>query len=298
MSKRCFIDLDGVLVDFVNGMCKAHNKPNPYLNVRNYGRYDMAKIWGMSKDEFWLPANNIHFWSELEFTKDGLEILAENEDEFGMENICILSTPSRSEASVLGKMIWIKWKLPAYRRRYLLTPMKYLCATPNAILIDDNLNNIKIWEEQGGEGQLVARPWNLLEDVQAATTIIPPPPKDWKKEKNFFEKVSDRRCCICDRILDETIEEVPILIDSHWFCSQSCLKIYNSLAEQKDLGYGEVDKKRNTYRDMGRVGDHCHNCNKDVNCLPALKTRTKVFCSECCVEDFNQFMSETKARIE
>lgn len=157
---RCFVDMDGVLVDFVEGICKAHDKPYPYADPENHGIYSLEKIWGMSKIEFWKPTTNSSFWAELPFTSDGKDILANVQDDFDLSDICLLTSPTLHPASIVGKMEWIKKNLPSFYRQVIFTPAKYLCASPGSLLIDDSHENIRAWVAHGGTGRLVIRPWN------------------------------------------------------------------------------------------------------------------------------------------
>ena len=44
----CFLDMDGVLADFVDGVCQAHDRAFPYDDPSNYGHFDIEPLWGMS----------------------------------------------------------------------------------------------------------------------------------------------------------------------------------------------------------------------------------------------------------
>jgi len=166
---KCLLDLDGVLTDFVKGMCKAHNRPNPYENPDNFGTFDMNKVWGISMEELWAPTRNVKYWAELEPMHDFHVIMEIVESFFGHENICLLSSPGNiadvsTTSAMKGKYIWILKHLPQYGTQYLLGPKKQWCASPDHVLVDDYDYNIEVFRQHGGRAVLVPRPWNKLYD--------------------------------------------------------------------------------------------------------------------------------------
>jgi len=165
---KCLMDMDGVLVDMINGMCKRLRVDNPYRNPDNWGIFEMehaCKRNGLSVTaaDMWhdLPAS---FWEELDWTPDGREILKRAEDFFGKENVCLLSSPLRASgagpSSIIGKMRWIVKHLPEYGRRYLFGSQKQFCANANHVLIDDRDSNVDEFARHGGKVFLVPRLWN------------------------------------------------------------------------------------------------------------------------------------------
>ena len=66
----------------------------------------------------------------------------------------ILSSPSRSQSSRVGKEAWVRINLPNSINKLLLYPRheKQLFAAKNHILIDDLEKTIIEWREKGGIG--------------------------------------------------------------------------------------------------------------------------------------------------
>lgn len=155
---KALLDLDGVLVDFVGGMCASHNRPDPFEN--GHTDYYLEHAWDMSLSEFWKPSENAEWWEDLPKTPEADYIVQLVEDYVGFDNVCILTSPIDHPQSLAGKVQWIIKNYPDYRRKFLIGPQKQFCAHPNAVLIDDHESNIHAFVTEGGHGILVPRPWN------------------------------------------------------------------------------------------------------------------------------------------
>lgn len=177
---KCMLDLDGVLVDFLAGAHKFHglpysNEDYPYT----LGEYQNCPppTSKMTTREFWDKLGH-EFWADLSWILGGRTILAMVEDFFGKENTCLLTTPTLNHGCITGKMEWIECEMPDYRRRYLIGPVKYFCASPDTVLIDDSDHNVNAFREAGGQAILVPRPWNsaynwaTIPSIQACLGII------------------------------------------------------------------------------------------------------------------------------
>lgn len=163
MAKRwkCLLDMDGVLVDFVKGICELHQKEDPFK--KGYQGWDMIAEFGMSPSEFWNPCGR-EFWKNLDWTEEGKEIVAFAEETFGTKNIALLTSPCATDGCIDGKMDWIKKNLPQFRRSFLVGPAKHFCAAPNHFLVDDHDGNIAEFNADHGNGILVPRVWNENRD--------------------------------------------------------------------------------------------------------------------------------------
>lgn len=154
-----FLDLDGVLADFVGGICLAHSRPNPFLDPANAGRYQVDEIWGMAPAEFWKPCDE-SFWAFLEPTPEA-EMIVELADRLvGEENVCVLTAPSENPGCVPGKLRWLDRHFGIGRDRVLFGSCKHFCAAPHAVLVDDHLGNAERFWMFGGHAVLYPRPWN------------------------------------------------------------------------------------------------------------------------------------------
>jgi len=145
---KCFIDLDGVLVDFAGGVFRATGAPRP----KRLG-------WDFIKPHWWKQFG-YDFWKDLSPTEDFKQILSACEAAFGGENCCILTSPCKTPGCVDGKMAWISRHMPQYSRRVLIGAAKHFMARPDAVLVDDYEKNIDEWVDNMGRGVLIPREWN------------------------------------------------------------------------------------------------------------------------------------------
>lgn len=160
--RKCFLDLDGVLVDFVRGACETHGFDYDILMARwPANLWDMCEIMGLSNNKFFEPMGE-KFWANLKPTEDAHTILSVVEGIFGEENICILSSPTTNPGSLSGKYMWVDKYFPAYSRKLMISPAKEFCAGPDKVLVDDSDKNIRKFEEHGGKGVIVPRHWNSM----------------------------------------------------------------------------------------------------------------------------------------
>lgn len=155
MNTLCFIDLDGVLVDFVEGAFKHHHINIPWPDIK----WDFVKQAGIHPEDFWNPLG-LSFWANLQPTAEFPAIIAAAERKFGPENIFICSSPCKTSGCTAGKAMWVESHLPDYSGRLILTGRKSVFSGPNRVLIDDRMENIYDWVGAGGIGLLVPRPWN------------------------------------------------------------------------------------------------------------------------------------------
>ena len=155
---QCFLDLDGVLVDFVGGALKLHGRPDfPRKDII----WDFNEQLNLSPQAFWRNMG-FDFWHGLLWTTEGRAILQIAKHYFGDANIAILTSPSKTPGCLDGKLSWIKNNIPEFSRQFFIGPAKHLLASPGKLLIDDCDNNTEKFEDCGGKVLLVPRPWNKL----------------------------------------------------------------------------------------------------------------------------------------
>lgn len=156
-----FLDMDGVLADFVGAICKAHGRPDPYLDKANLGVFWFDKIWGMSQKDFFEPCG-FEFWKGLEATKESSAIIQWAVTHAGTANVALLTSPSQNHGCVEGKRAWVKDLIPSLASNLIFTSAKQFLSGPDRYLVDDADHNVDGWRKAGGKAILWPRPWNSL----------------------------------------------------------------------------------------------------------------------------------------
>lgn len=163
----CFLDMDGVLVDFYKGWFEHHYGSEHNRESFEPGNYDLMDAMGMDVHQFWEGIGD-DFWINLEWMPNGKQILEVVESYF--TDICLVtqSPPSAeyTHIGLSGKVQWIAKHLPRYRDRFLIGTGRRFCANMNSFLIDDNDTNINDFNRRGGNGILVPRYWNSLHSIK------------------------------------------------------------------------------------------------------------------------------------
>ena len=164
---KIFLDLDGVLVDFVGGICKWFNKPYPYDSPESKGVWEIDQLIGITHGAFWAAFHDIQFWQDLSWTKDGNDILEAAVRYAGDErNVYLITNPSAVSCVFYGKAAWVNNRLgTSWLDRTIMVKDKSLLAKPKHILIDDNDDNVDKFFRAGGTALLIPRPWNSMNDV-------------------------------------------------------------------------------------------------------------------------------------
>lgn len=158
-TEKCFIDMDGVLADFVSGVCKAYGRPNPYTNPANFNIFEIEDIWQITPKEFWAPCDGPTFWEDLKPMPGAGNLVDIATMRFGQENVCVLTSPSLSPYCVPGKRKWLKQWFPELKY-VLFGSAKHFLAHPTTWLLDDRNENVAQFTAAGGNGVLVPRRWN------------------------------------------------------------------------------------------------------------------------------------------
>jgi 5'(3')-deoxyribonucleotidase len=162
----CFLDLDGVLVNFVQGVLDYFSVDD---FIVDHWRFDitLAAKLNISVAYFWSCFNQ-RFWESLKWMPDGKAILAACEERFGSE-VYLLSSPCATEGCAEGKTNWVKRHLPQYSRKLFIGSAKLALASDCKVLVDDSDDNVTKFVVAGGKAILVARPWNTKAHLMHAT---------------------------------------------------------------------------------------------------------------------------------
>ena len=156
--QHVFVDLDGVLADFVGAALELHGRPD-VLDNWPPGEWNISAVLGVSSGEFWkaLDRQGAGFWESLEPFPWTFELL----DTIGkVAPFTILTCPSLDPGCLDGKVRWLHRHLGRSFRDFLIGPSKHLLARPEFVLIDDSDRNIARFREHHGHGILFPQIWN------------------------------------------------------------------------------------------------------------------------------------------
>ena len=159
-----YLDMDGVLVDFLRRLCAWFNKENPYSQPRSQGVWDCYKLLGLGPVDIASALNTSRFWREMEWMPDGKDIFTAVARAVGKQNICILTHTSNFPEAAGGKAWWLSEHLPGVPARILFgddaPEAKASKAASDTILVDDSDANVHAYRDECCPAILVPRPWN------------------------------------------------------------------------------------------------------------------------------------------
>ena len=149
-----YCDMDGVLVDFD----KQFTKLSDGIAPRDYENQN-------GKDEFWNLIDNVGgvgFWVGMPWMPNGKQLW----EYISPNTPTLLSSPSRSEKSRLGKRLWVRNNLPGTKLILANSYNKKNYAEENHILIDDRPSNIDQWRAAGGIGILFTSTNQTIQELK------------------------------------------------------------------------------------------------------------------------------------
>jgi len=167
--KRLFVDVDGIVADFVEASFRMFGLNNPYTPYDKIRDEQMS--WELldyfpkmiSQKLFW-DLCGYKFWSTLP-KHDEADSIMQIAGSYFRDNMCFMTAPCPTHGCVDGKKDWCNKHYPhlplfiSLRTQDGPVP-KFFCAGDGNILIDDNTKNCQRWRDAGGEAFLYPRPWN------------------------------------------------------------------------------------------------------------------------------------------
>ena len=139
---KIFSDMDGVLTDFDESFKKYSKGIAPRDYEKKFGK---EKFWELIDG-----TGKVGFWVGMPWMGDGKQYW----DYIKNYDTELLSSPSRSSTSRLGKRLWVRNNMPGIKLTLAQAAHKQNYAAPNHILIDDRKSNIDQWVSKGGIGIL------------------------------------------------------------------------------------------------------------------------------------------------
>jgi len=149
--RTAYIDLDGVLVDLVQGVLNREHITHYHWPE---GHYNIEEVLGIKLNEL-----DADFWINLPMTNEAIEIMNLISSCKFIGNILLLTQPCNS-ACAAGKWTW--WERSQFHGfPLIMCSNKRWFSRPDTILFDDCDINCEEFRN-GGQGVaiLISRPWN------------------------------------------------------------------------------------------------------------------------------------------
>jgi FMN phosphatase YigB (HAD superfamily) len=154
-----FIDLDGVLADWVGGVIDLFGRDRDYV-FRHWtsGDYSVEKALNVTTERLWNRINQqgSDWWAHLDrfhWNQDLLSLIIDT-----TAAASILTSPGDCVHAYNGKRIWADRHVPGFALH--LTSEKQLLAKPSSLLIDDSGRNCEEFIAAGGNAILFPQHWN------------------------------------------------------------------------------------------------------------------------------------------
>ena len=145
-----YLDMDGVVVNFVDPALKLLGLTRKDFDYGNYNGFGLTKNnQKKNRNLLWENIRNLgeKFWENLPELLDFKYVYKELST-FAPTYICTASGLTPSACS--GKLKWLQNRLGKNFNNYIMINDKYLLANKNSILIDDSIKNIELFREKGG----------------------------------------------------------------------------------------------------------------------------------------------------
>ena len=149
-----YCDMDGVLVDFDKQFEKASSGVPPREYEEKNGK---EAFWNLIDNE-----NGVGFWVGMPWMPNGKQLW----EYIKPNDPMLLSSPSRSNSSRLGKRLWVRNNLPGTKLILANAANKKNYADSNNILIDDRPSNVDQWKAAGGIGILFISTAQTIEELK------------------------------------------------------------------------------------------------------------------------------------
>jgi phosphoglycolate phosphatase-like HAD superfamily hydrolase len=151
---KIYFDMDGTLTDF----------PASFVKIDGRTTQEVEKEGDKA---FWehVDKGGLEFWAKMPWIKGSKKLW--NYAKSTKIPLAILTAPARSlPNSPKGKQIWVARELGAIDTIMIRARNKQQYATPNTILIDDMLDNVKRWKAKGGIGIHFKSPEQAIKELK------------------------------------------------------------------------------------------------------------------------------------
>jgi hypothetical protein len=197
--KTIFLDVDGVIADFVGGVRKLYEMPDDWVpKTYMFSQSDLGMTW----DEFSKRVNNtLGFWTRMETCADGMEFLNEIRHQcisYGVPIVCLTAPMQRCDDFYTERLDWISRHVVV--DDVIFAVRKHHIAAPGKLLIDDCDSNVDAWRAAGGTAILWPRPWNSA-GIEGVDSKKMPFYLDQVKRFIAYEEPNKTELCECGELL-------------------------------------------------------------------------------------------------
>lgn len=149
--KKIYLDIDGVLANFIQGIAKLFERDYEEL-ISSWieGSHKIEDMLKVSRGTFYrkLDGAGEQFWANLELFPHSMDLFKHCKR---IAPTYLLTKPSNHPSSSSGKVEWINKHFGYGFNKYVLAPDKTVCSRPDVVLIDDYEFNIKSFKLDGGK---------------------------------------------------------------------------------------------------------------------------------------------------
>ena len=179
-----YLDMDGVLADFVTPSLKVAGIPLTHDQVTTWNYFEPY----MTSNEFWWKIGaSQDFWLDIKPYPWASELFKLCKS---IAPVRFCSSPAIDPICVANKVQWLRFHgfMDSDKNDYHFTPHKHELAKPGRVLIDDSMPNVLSFREAGGNGIVFPQPWNdcwyrnithveYIKHVFASGNVVPPVPE-------------------------------------------------------------------------------------------------------------------------
>ena len=160
--KTIYLDIDGVLANFVEGSIREHMMDDFFTwQEATHWDYFLDEPWNMTREQFFKGLDCVEFWESLPLHDGANGLVALLRSYANSADLVICTTlPKESRHAATGKLLWLEKHFGFNSNQVIFTKDKWRLANEDSILIDDNEENTRLFLQHGGSTVTVPRPWN------------------------------------------------------------------------------------------------------------------------------------------
>jgi 5'(3')-deoxyribonucleotidase len=160
-----YVDCDGVLGDWVKQVHLWADKP-----LKPWKAWDGFSENGITQAQIDDMMSFVSFWDSMELLPGAKKLWAE----VGKlaDSVYVCTRPFPDPNCLYGRAVWLERELDIEIRQTIYMHDKYELARPGAILIDDNVDNCRLFEAKGGRAILYPQSYNSTIEIKDKTQYI------------------------------------------------------------------------------------------------------------------------------